>query len=543
MTESVVSPTLNAWLALHPREKAAAEPNFSAIRRKVDPTHEDYDPNVSQRELAGESGMSVAKICRLLKRWDEGVTDRSGKLVIPPECKAALAPQRPGPPQGRPFLDPAKAEEILDAAAKFMRRSGNPNRVPVTPVYKELVAKEELTGVKAPGFAQVRAALHRVPYQMRLTWAGGIEYLKKHGGMPRMMVEEPETPNIIWIFDQWLTHNYVILPDGSLVRLSIMTIIDAFGGGPILNLEAHRRLTAFTTAEALIGAILKHGKPAMVRCDSGKENKGPARRGCAASGIEMKLTTPRDPSVKGLVEQVHSNYDRFSRTLPYYAPPTIKNKPLRDEPPLTEAEFIKRLEAYAYGQYNVDPYTGQHARGRQSRLEIRQAAKFTPIIPAEDELRILFAEAKLVTVWSQGIRLHGLTYTNPKLATMIREKVWARQGRKDVEVIIHDQQMRFVCVARNALAEAAGMNDETRREYTTDRRTLAKAMATRADERIARARSKPDWLLQRAQQRLREQDQTPPRPAVRQITPVTGQTPAIAQAGSGGRLKLFRHQR
>jgi transposase InsO family protein len=429
-----------------------------------------------------------------------------------------------------------------------MRRSGNPDRVPVTLVHKELLAKQELTGVKAPGFAQVRAALHRVPYQMRLTWAGGPEYLKKHGGLPRLSVPQPEAPNLEWYLDQWVADVFVLYEDDETGRPVVVTVIDRFGGGFALGLAIHRRFTAFTVAEAIMDGIHRNGKPKVIRLDLGRENRAKyIRSGCEALGTELAHTTPRDPSVKGLMEGLHNIYRQFSARLPWHAPSDILTKPLREEPMLPFADFCERFTAFVFGEYNTQPYTGQYGQLDQSRLELRQAAKFTPIIPAEDELRILFAKAKQATVGSQGIRLDGVTYSEErpgrKLATMIGQKVWARRGRTDVEIIVHDEQMHFVCIARNALAEAAGMDDEVRRQYTADRRTLAKAMATQADERIARARSKPDWLLQRAQQRLREQDQTPPRPAVRQITAVTGQTPAIAQAGSGGRYKIFRHQR
>jgi hypothetical protein len=291
-----------------------------------------------------------------------------------------------------------------------------------------------------------------------------------------------------------------------------------------------------------MGAILKHGVFKTLRCDFGRENKGAAKSGCLALGIEMQLCTPRDPSVKGLIEQVHACYNRFAQRQPHYAPPTIRNKPLCDEPPLPEAEYIARLAAYAYGEYNTEPYTGQHARGRLSRLEIRQAAAFTPVIPAEDDLRLLFSAVKEVTVHPQGVRLHGLTYTHPALGDRIGQKVLARQGREDTAIIIHDLSNRFVCTAGNALAEAGQLDDEGRRAYTSTRRELAKAQVALADNRVARARTKPDYLLMRAQERMRDQGEAPPQRAVRQITPVTGETPE-ARAASGPRLKLFARQR
>jgi hypothetical protein len=60
---------------------------------------------------------------------------------------------------------------------------------------------------------------------------------------------------------------------------------------------------------------------------------------------------------------------------------------------------------------------------------------------------------------------------------------------------------------------------------------------------ISRARNKPDWLLMRAQKRMEEYEGQPPRPGIRQITPATGQTPAVANAQGEPRLKRYRWQR
>jgi hypothetical protein len=160
----------------------------------------------------------------------------------------------------------------------------------------------------------------------------------------------------------------------------------------------------------------------------------------------------------------------------------------------------------------------------------------------EKELRALFAEAKLVTVWPQGIKRHGLIYSHPSLGEHIGEQVWARQGRMDTELNVYDQEGHFICAARNPLAERGQLTDEARREFTANRRVLAKSLTAQADERISRARNKEDWLLERGKRRIAEQGGHPPRPGIRQITPFTGQMPAVASAQPSKMLRRYRYQ-
>jgi hypothetical protein len=303
------------------------------------------------------------------------------------------------------------------------------------------------------------------------------------------------------------------------------------------------RFTGDTVTEALIDAIPREGKPKILRIDLGRENRTKRlRSGCQAVGIELCHTTPHDPAVKGLMEQTHNAYRRFCSTLPWHTPSDIKTKPLRDEPMLTFAEFCERFKVFVFGEYNTAPYTGLHAQGGKSRLEIRQTSAFTPSRVPEKELRALFAEAKLVTVWPQGIKRHGLIYSHPSLGEHIGEQVWARQGRMDTELNVYDQEGHFICAAMNPLAERGQLTDEARREFTANRRVLAKSLTAQADERISRARNKEDWLLERGKRRIAEQGGHPPRPGIRQITPFTGQMPAVASAQPSKMLRRYRYQ-
>jgi len=539
-----LSPEFDAWNRFRPADRTEASRRFRILARRIDPTHEQYDPHITNKQLAQDAGEAEANVCRWLKQWESGLYDQEGRQVAPPRCMAALAPRPPGPPRGRSSIPEEKQEEIRDLAALYIRRSGKPKPLPVGKVFKSLEAKEELTGERAASRAGVRSVLRRVPYQILLTWAGGIEELKKSGGLPRLVVVPPSGPNVEWFGDQWDAGNFVSYDDGSSGRPTIWTFLDGFGGGYPTGLAIDRRFTGHTVIEGLIESITREGRPKVIRIDLGRENRTKRlRSGCQALGIELFHTTPHDPSVKGLIEQIHGTYNSFCSRLPYYAPPDVRTKPLRDEPMLSFAEFCDRFRAFVFGEYITAPYTGLHAEGGKSRLEIRQAAALTPLRVPEEELRVLFAEAKLVVVWPQGIKRHGLFYYHPALGKLIGQKVWARQGRTDTEVIVHDEEMRLVCVARNALAESAQLDDEGRRQFTTDRRALAKALATQADEQIGRARSRPDYYLQRARKRMDEQGGQPPRPGIRQVTPATGQTPADLDGDQGLRLKRYRWQR
>lgn len=541
---------LDAWLRLTPDQRAEAERWFQILERKISP---EFNPDIPSKQLGQEASEDEATICRKLGQWKKGVYDKEGKQIAPPGCKAALAPRQPGPPRGRSLVSDEMRGEILDRAADIIRNRGRAKPLPAQAVHRFFIAREEVEGDKAPGFAQVRSILRSVPRQTLLAWAGGIEELKKHGGLPRLTVPPPPHPNLEWYLDQWVADVTVMYEDGAEGRPVIVSPVDRFGGGPVMGLAIHRRLTGHTVTEALIDAMLRKpgidpclaGRPQILRMDLGRENRTTRlRAGCEALGIQLLRTTPKDPAVKGIQERLHGEYRRFcSERLPGYAPSDIKTKPLRDRPLLRFEEFCERFRTFVFGEFNVAPYHGQYGQRGKSRLDLRREAAFTPVISDEAELRVLFAEAKLVTVWPQGIKLHGLMYTHPALGGRIGQKVWARQGRTDTEVIVHDEEKHLVCVARNALAESAQLDDEGRRQFTTDRRALAKALVIQADEQIGRARNKPDWLLRRAEKRMAEQGAQPPRPGIRQVNPATGQTPAVASAQAGGRLKRYRYQR
>ena len=539
-----LSPEFDAWNRLRPADRTEAHRRGRILARRIDPSHEQYDPQIPNKQLAKDAGEAEANVCRWLKQWERGLDDREGREIAPPRCMAALAPRPPGPPRGRSSIPEEKQEEIRDLAAHYIRSSGKPKPLPVGKVFKSLEAKEELTGERAPSRAHVRFVLRRVPYQTLLAWAGGTEELKKSGGLPRLVVVPPLAPNIEWYGDQWVSDVFVEYEDGSSGRPVIFSFVDRFGGGYVTGLAIHRRFTGHTVTEGLIDGIRREGRPRIIRIDLGHENRTKRlRSGCQGLGIEVMHTTPRDPAVKGLIEGTHGAYRQFCSTFPWYAPSDIVTKPLRDEGMLKSADFDEQFKTLVFGEHNTAPYTGIHAEGRKSRLDLRQAAAFTPLRVPEEELRVLFAEAKLVTVWPQGIKLHGLIYTAPALGKLIGQKVWARQGRTDTEIIVHDEDMHLVCVARHALAESAQLDDEGRRQFTADRRALAKALTTQADEQISRARSKVDWVLWRAEKRMAEQGGQPPRPGIRQVTPATGQTPADLDGDQGVRLKRYRWQR
>ncbi len=537
MTEPL-SPALQAYLALSPPQRAAAD--LASRLLQIDPATNSLSPK-SQKQLAAEGGVSEATICRLVARWKTGVRGPNGEQLVPPMCKAALAPRRSGPPKGRAFISDEEAERVRDVAANVLRRRGSVQPLPFKRVHKELCAEEELAGTPAPSYAQVRYVLSRVPYQELLAWAGGVEALKKGGGLPRLVMAPPTAPNVEWYLDQWVADVFVQSEnDPEPGRPVVVTVVDRFGGGFALGLAIHQRFTGFTVAEAVIDAIRRNGKARVLRLDLGRENRTSyLRAGCEGIGMQLAHTTPRDPAVKGLMEGVHNIYREFCSRLPWYAPSDIKTKPLREEPPLSFAAFCERFTAFVFGEYNTQPYAGLHGKQQQSRLQLRQAAAFTPIMVSEDELQVLFARRTLVTVRPQGIKLRNVFYAHPALGRLIGQRVWASQGRTDTSVLVHDQEHRLICEARNALAEAAQMDDEALRQYTADRRALAKARAVQADERIARARSQPDWMALRARKNLEAQQQAPARRAVRQITRATGETPA-AQAAPAKQFKIFR---
>jgi hypothetical protein len=541
-----------ALLRLSPDQRALVHRLYDTVVAYRDPHSPKYNPALTQKAIAAAAGMTEAMVCRILQRWGKGSVRSDGEIQAPPQCLAALAPRFPGPPKGGCATSDEDTERIKDLAALFIRRGAKIEPLPIKAVHQELVAEEEMTGRPAPSYAAVRSTLKRVSRQELLAWAGGVEALKKGGGMPRLMVPEPEAPNCEWVGDQWKVDAFTYLPEDvpdprdkvalqkALFRPTVFTLIDAFGGGFILGLDVDQRFTAHTVAGVFVEAISTHGKPRRVRLDLGRENR-PMRHGCSAIGTNLIHTTPRDPSVKGLIEGLHNIYrELMPRHFPYNAPSDIRTKPLRDEPPLPFPAFKERFITLALGEINAMPYHGQHARGGQSRLAIRQAAQFTPIIPDREELRVLFATQRTVTVHPQGVKLHGLVFTHPALGARIGQQLLARQGRTDVAVLLHDQHGKFVCEARNPLAEDAQLDDEGRRDYIANRRTLGKSLAALADERVSRAGSREDWTVLRATQRRRK-EQAPPRQAVRQVTRMTGETPQAAAASSGRpKMQVFR---
>ena len=426
-----ISPEFDAWNRLRPAARTEADRRGRILAKRIDPTHEQHDPLISNKQLAQDAGEAEANVCRWLKQWDSGLCDREGRQIAPRRCRAALAPRPPGPTRGQSSLTKEEQEEIRDLAANFIRRGPEKvKRLPVAKVQKALAARQELTGKRAASRSQIRSVLRKVPHQLFLAWKGGTEELKKSGGLPRLAVEPPPAPNVEWYGDQWVADVFVQHEDRSSGRPVIFSYVDRFGGGFVTGLAVHRRFSGHTVTEALVDAIPREGRPKTIRVDLGHENRTKRLRfGCQKLGIELCHTTPRDPAVKGLQEQTHGAYRRFCSTLPWYAPSDVKTKPLRDEPMLTFIEFCERFRTFVFGEYNMAAYTGIHAQGTKSRLEIRQAAAFTPLRSPEEELRVLFAEAKLVTVWPQGIKRHGLFFSHPSLGERIGQKVWARQGR------------------------------------------------------------------------------------------------------------------
>ena len=301
-----LSPEIDAWNRLSPADRTEASRRGRIVARRIDPSHEQYDPDIPGKQLAQEAGEAEANICRWLKQWESGLYDQEGRQVAPPRCMAALAPRRPGPPRGQSSLAQEKQEEICDLAANFIRRCGKPKPLPVRKVLKSLQARQDLTGERAPSRSQVRSLLRRVPYQTLLAWAGGIEELKKSGGLPRLVIVPPPAPNIEWYGDQWVADISVEYEDGSCGRPVIFSFVDRFGGGYVTGLAIHRRFTGHTVTEALIDGIRREGRPRIIRIDLGHENRTKRlRSGCQGLGTEVMHTTPHDPSVKGLIEQTH----------------------------------------------------------------------------------------------------------------------------------------------------------------------------------------------------------------------------------------------
>ena len=55
-----ISPELDAWIRTPKRGKEESEHWHQVLRRKIDPTHPEYNPKISQKELAQASAQAEA---------------------------------------------------------------------------------------------------------------------------------------------------------------------------------------------------------------------------------------------------------------------------------------------------------------------------------------------------------------------------------------------------------------------------------------------------------------------------------------------------
>ena len=180
------------------------------LARRIDPTHEQYDPHIPSKRLAQDAGEAEANVCRWLKQWESGLYDREGRQTCPAEMQGRPGATSPWAPErailprgGKAGGDPRAGRQLHPKVREAKTPPGGEG------LQVELKAKEELTGERAPSRAQVRSVLRRVPYQTLLAWAGGIEELKKSGGLPRLVMDPPPAPNIEWYGDQWVADIFV----------------------------------------------------------------------------------------------------------------------------------------------------------------------------------------------------------------------------------------------------------------------------------------------------------------------------------------------
>lgn len=534
-------------MALKDLQKMEAERWFEIIAPRCDERGNSlYRPSLTVPELAAEHHVSPQTVYKRLRWWREGRVDRHGRLIIPPRCKATQAYLQKGPERGKP-RDPVhvgSAQTIRDLALLYASRTGKTKRL-VGLVYEDLLYREKVDGIKAPSRYIISRVIRAMPASMLVAAAEGEQGVLKRIA-PQLVTALPEAPNLTWLFDQWVAHTHVMMPDGSMGRPIHIHVIDAHGGGPVVGLAIGPSLNADLVARALIDAIREKpdgdstlkGRPMVLRCDIGKENM--ARQvldGAAAMGIQVSPTTPKLPQAKGLVEVLHKILDeKFSRRLPRYAPSDVRIKPLMREDPLTFEEYAARARQFLFWIYNAMPYTGRARQGSLSRLELRRLVPFTAVMPSEAELRFAFMPKRQVMVHRQGVRTIGLLYTHPALYDLIGQHVTVALDTSDESRALIFQEGKLICTATNADAASAALTEEGRREFLRSRRKMAKAERVLADERIRAARSLPDYLQLDAERKAAEGGKKARGPkVVRQITAVDRRAvKVLSSPGSDG---------
>lgn len=348
-------------------------------------------PSQQEAEIKGTGKeRSDSALYDYLTWWREGRRDREGRQVAPPRCAAALAPLPKGPSRGRIRIPatPDDGELVEKFLLYFAERTGKTTSL-VGLVRDQLLSRERLHGIPAPSrfiIGRIQKSLGR---ELLIAAAEGTEGLLKRA-LPQLVTAPPDAPNVCWFLDQWVAHTHVRMPEGTIGRPIHVHVIDAHGGGPLLGCAIGRSLNADLVARALIEAIrekpgadpILKGKPAILRCDIGRENMAKqVLDGAASLGIQVNPTTPRLPQAKGLVDVLHKILDqKFSRTLPHFAPSDVKTKPSKASPPLSFKEYEQRAREFLFGTYNHQSYTGRARRGSLSRLEIRRSVPFSAVV-------------------------------------------------------------------------------------------------------------------------------------------------------------------
>lgn len=289
---------------------------------------------------------------------------------------------------------------------------------------------------------------------MALTNPDGYKnrYLSAFGKMD----EQITAANQLWMMDS--TPADVMLADG---RHSILGVIDV--ATRRLRFLVSKTSTAEAVGQLARRAILEWGVPEAVKLDNGKDYASVRfNRLLAALHIEPRFSMPFAGWEKAFIERAFRTFSHgLLELLPGYVGHNVAEaQEIRARQSFAERLFEKnkvveiKLTASELQDFcdrwcdDVYAHTAHEGLGGITPFN-KAAATRNVVKRIEDEraLDLLLGEGFERTVVKKGLRIEGLHYIAPELATVIGEPVLVRMDDADLgrAVVYHNEQ--FLCVA------------------------------------------------------------------------------------------------
>jgi putative transposase len=413
-----------------------------------------------QQEAAGQLGMSVRSLRRLVRSWQEegiaGLTrqERSdaGALKISEEWQEFIV---------KTYQEGNRGSRRMSAAQVFIR--------------VKVQAQERGEGEypsRATVYRVLKPYVEKVQAKRSLGWRGGRLLITTREGTELVI----EWSNQVWQCDHTRADVLIVDQSGSILgRPWLTTVVDTYSRcimGIHLGFDAP---SAAVVCLALRHAILPkqysgayelkqiwgtYGLPQYLYTDGGKDFRSQHLEQVATE-LGIVLCLRRKPSDGGIVERPFGTLNtQFFSTLPGYVSSDVSTRSSKAESEacLTLLQLEKLLVRYLVDHYNQ----GIDARmGDQSRIGRWEAGRIAQLsLLGERELDICLMRRDRRTVYRNGyLQFANLTYQGEHLAGYAGERVVMRYNPRDITTVFiyQPQEGKEVFLAR---AHAQGLETE-----------------------------------------------------------------------------------